>query len=201
MMGSEHAPAERLARRSAPRNARPSLRSDRNPFTSAATGGILPFVSGGLLGRVKPGKLPAPILDGLAGQELLFSAEQVRAVRTFSGKVPGLVSSGSKSLFFGSFVVTDQQVIGTLGSQKVIDVSFASGDDGPVTVRLEPDGLHVGWDLDRLHPACRGSMRLHYKKPIPDEVLARVPHRELSFSVDPANVVRFAGSRKKLPDA
>jgi len=156
---------------------------------------------GGFLRRVKPGKLPAPVLDGLAGQELLFSAEQVRAVRTFSGKVPGLVSSGSKSLFFGSFVVSDQQVIGTLGSQKVIDVSFASGDDGPVTVRLEPDGLHVGWDLDRLHPACRGSMRLHYKQPIPDEVLARVPRRELSFPVDPANVVRFAGSRKKLPDA
>jgi hypothetical protein len=125
----------------------------------------------------------------------------VRAVRTFSGKVPGLVSSGSKALFFGGFIVTDQQVIGTLGSQKVIDVSFASGDDGPVTVTLEPDGLHVGWDLDRPHPACRRSMRLHYKQAIPDEVLARVPHRERCFSVDPANVVRFAGSRTKLPDA
>jgi hypothetical protein len=156
---------------------------------------------GAFLRRVKPGKLPAPVLDGLAGQELLFSAEQVRAVRTFSGKVPGLVSSGSKTLFFGGFVVTDQQVIGTLGSQEVIDVSFASVGDGPVTVTLEADGLHVDWDLDRLHPACRGSMRLHYKQAIPDEVLARVPRRKLSFSVDPANVVRFAGSRTRLPDA
>jgi hypothetical protein len=152
-------------------------------------------------GRLTDDRPREMLVPALAGQELLFSAEQVRAVRTFSGKVPGLVSSGSKNLFFGSFVVTDQQVIGTLGSQKVIDVSFGSGDHGPVTVRLEPDGLHVVWDLDRIHPACRGSMRLHYKQAIPDEVLARVPHREVSFSVDPANVVRFAGSRAKLPDA
>jgi len=156
---------------------------------------------GGFLRSIKPGKLPASVLDGLAGQEILFSAEQVRAVRTFSGKVPGMVSTGAKTLFFGSFVVTDKQVIGTLGGQKVVEVSLASGGDGPVTVTLEPDGLHIDWDLDRVHPACRGSMRLHYKQVISDEVLARVPRRQISFSVDPANVVRFAGSRKKLPDA
>jgi hypothetical protein len=64
---------------------------------------------------------------------------------------------------------------------------------------LEPDGLRVLWDMDRVHPACRGSMELHFKVAITDTNLERFPIRRMTFNVDPQSVIRFVGSRRRLP--
>jgi hypothetical protein len=42
-------------------------------------------------------------------------------------------------------------------------------------------------------------MKLHFKEAISDSDLARFPVREITFRVDPEEVVRFTGSRKQLP--
>jgi hypothetical protein len=162
--------------------------------------GIIAGVPGGLLYRLfGAGKMPAAIRAEFAGERVLFETEGIRAVQTFSGHVPGLTSSGSKQLSMGAFAVTDRRVVGTTRAGKAVDVAYVMQADGPATLTLEPDGLHVVWDMDRVHPACRGTMKLHFKDAIPDADLAQFPVKKITFQVDPAKVVRFTGSRKKLP--
>jgi hypothetical protein len=147
------------------------------------------------------GKLPAAIKMQIAGEQVLFRREGVPATTTFSGHIPGFTAGVSKQFHRGAFVVTDRRVIGSCGRSKAVDVPYDVAADGPAMLTLEPDGLHILWDLDRLHPACRGSAELHFKVEIPGTALARAPTRRISFGVDPQNVVRFLGSRRRLPDA
>jgi hypothetical protein len=145
--------------------------------------------------------MPPAIRAELAGERVLFKTEGIRAVQSFSGHVPGLTSAGSKQLHFGAFAITERRVLGTIRGGKAFDVTYDMQSDGPATLTLEADGLHVVWDMARVHPACRGTMKLHFKDAIPDVDLARFPARKITFRVDPAKVVRFTGSLKKLPDA
>jgi hypothetical protein len=147
------------------------------------------------------GRMPGAISAELADEQILFETEGIRVVQSFSGHVPGLTSSGSKQLHMGAFAVTDRRVVGVTGGGKAVDVAYDMQADGPATLTLEPDGLHVVWDMNRVHAACRGTMKLHFKETISDQDLARFPASRLTFRVDPAKVVRFTGSLKKLPDA
>jgi hypothetical protein len=159
-------------------------------------------VAGGLLQRLFGfGKLSAAVRMQIAGERLLFSREGLQAVTTFSGHVPGFTAGTSKQWHFGAFAVTDRRVIGTCGRSKTVDVSYDLRSDGPAMLTLQSDGLHVLWDMDRVHSSCRGSMELHFKVTIADEDLARLPVRQISFGVDPQSVARFAGSRRRLPGA
>jgi hypothetical protein len=45
--------------------------------------------------------------------------------------------------------------------------------------------------------AFSGSMKLHYKRAIPDDVLQKLPTTTLRFPVDPVFVYRAAGVRPK----
>jgi hypothetical protein len=51
--------------------------------------------------------------------------------------------------------------------------------------------------LHAVDPAFSGSMRLNYRKKIPDDVLQKLPTRSLRFQVDPVFVYRAAGVRPK----
>jgi hypothetical protein len=79
----------------------------------------------------------------VAGERVLFETEGIRAVQTFSGHVPGLTSGGSKQLYLGAFAVTDRRVVGATRAGKAVDVAYDMQADGPATLTLEPDGLHV----------------------------------------------------------
>jgi hypothetical protein len=145
------------------------------------------------------GKLPAAVRMQIAGEQLLYMTEGVHADTRFSGHVPGLTAGVSKRFHMGAFAVTDRRVIGTCGSSKTVDVAYDLQADGPAMLTLAPDGLHVLWDLDRVHPACRGSMELHFQQTIPGSALSRFPVTRMTFRVDPQNVIRFVGSRRRLP--
>jgi hypothetical protein len=147
------------------------------------------------------GKLPAAVRMQIADEQLLFVSEGMHATTTFSGHVPGYTAGTAKQFHFGAFAITDRRVIGTCGKSKAVDVPYELESDGPAMLTLEPDGLHVLWDLDRVHPACRGSMELHFKVAIADADLDRFPVRRITFGVDPQTVVRFLGSRRRLPPA
>jgi hypothetical protein len=121
-------------------------------------------VPGGLLYRwFGLGKLPAAVKMQIGGEQVLFEREGIPATTTFSGHIPGYTAGVSKQLHRGAFIVTDRRVIGTCGRSKAVDVPYDLQRDGPAMRTLESDGLHILWDLDRLHPAYRGSAELHFK--------------------------------------
>jgi hypothetical protein len=146
------------------------------------------------------GKLPQPIRDEIAGERMLFETEGVRVTVHRAGRVPGARDAGGVSASLGAFAVTDRRVVGSSGRAKVVDVPYDAGTGGPATLTLDNKGLHLHFDLDRVHPSCHGSMRIEYKQSLTDQQLAQFPERELSFQVDPQKVVRLFGSLKKLPD-
>ena len=66
---------------------------------------------------------------------------------------------------------------------------------------LDVGGLHVRFDLDRVHPLCHGELRVGFRQPLTDVQPVAFPARELSFGLDPQKVVRLFGSLKKLPES
>jgi hypothetical protein len=144
------------------------------------------------------GKLTAAVRMQIAEEDVLFSTEGIRAVTTFSGHVPGFTAGTAKQFHFGGFAVTDRRVVGTCGRVKAVDVPYELAADGPVMLTLTADGLHVLWDLDRLHPSCRGTLELRFAEAIPAADLARFPMTRITFRVEPESVVRFLGSRRRL---
>ena len=144
--------------------------------------------------------MPAAIRDEIAGERVLHRVEGIRVVMHRSGHVPGSVVAGGVNAGLGSFAVTDRRVVGSRGRAKWVDVPFDVSGEGPATITLDRSGLHVVFDLDRVHPSCHGEMRLDFRDEISEADLARFPARQLSFAVDPQKVVRLFGSLKKLPD-
>jgi hypothetical protein len=158
-------------------------------------------MAGGLLYRwFGVGRMPAAIAYEIAGEAVLYRTEGIRVSVHRSGRVPGDVEKAGVSVGWGSFAVTDRRVIGSRGRGKLADVRYDAADPaGPATFILDPTGLHVLFDLDRVHPSTHGSMRVDFRQPFTEADLARFPVRRLSFPVDPQKVVRLFGSLKRLP--
>jgi hypothetical protein len=158
-------------------------------------------MAGGLLFRLfGAGRMPADVRRQIAAEHVLFEAQGIKVVLHRHGRVPGSVVAGTAvNAGLGSFAVTDRRVIGTRGRGKWVDVPYDAAAPGPATLTLDGVGLHVVFDLDRVHPSCQGEMRIDFHEAIPDADLARFPNRNLTFDVDPQKVVRLFGSLKKLP--
>jgi len=146
------------------------------------------------------GKMPDEVRAEISGETILFEAEGVRVSLRRSGHVPGVVVKGGVNVGRGAFAVTDRRFIGTRGRGKWVDVPLDQASDGPASVTLDATGLHVLFDLDRVHPSCKGEMKIDFRQELSEEALARFPVRQMSFSVDPQKVVRMFGSLKKLPE-
>jgi hypothetical protein len=147
------------------------------------------------------GKMPADVRAQLPGERELYFTEGIRISIHRKGRVPGAASSGGVRMVCGSFAVTDQRVVGYRGRARLVHVPFDVTSGGPAHLTLDDTGLHVDFDLDEIHPSCRGELRIHFREELAPEVLARFPARDLRFPVDPQAVVRLWGSRMKLPDA
>lgn len=146
------------------------------------------------------GRMPGDVLAEIAGEDVRFRTEGVRVTLRRSGRVPGVRVTGGVVVWLGAFAVTDRRVVGTRGKAKLVDVPYdAATPDGPATLTLDETGLHVSWDLDRVHPSCHGRMRLDFRAPLTAGQLAAFPIREITFPVDPQKVVRLFGSLRKLP--
>jgi hypothetical protein len=147
------------------------------------------------------GKLPQAIRDEIEGESVPFETEGIRVAVHRRGRVPGARDAGGVSASLGGFAVTDRRVIGASGRGKLVDVPYDAATGGPATLTLDPDGLNVRFDLDRVHPSCHGELRVEFRQPLTDAQLAAFPARQLSFRVDPQKVVRLFGSLKKLPES
>jgi len=145
------------------------------------------------------GRMPAAVRAEIAEERVLFEAEGIRVALRRSGRVPGSRVVGGVNVGLGAFAVTDRRVVGSRGRAKWVDVPFDAAGDGPATLTLDGTGLHVVFDLDRVHGSSSGEMRIDFRQELSESELAGFPARDLSFQVDPQKVVRLFGSLRKLP--
>lgn len=147
------------------------------------------------------GQLPAPLREELEAEGITFSAGRVGVVRHFSGHVPGVYSASGVSRYTGGFAFSAARIVATFpargdASLRSIDCHWDT-DKGPARATITDKGLGIEIDLHGVDPAFSGSMRLNYKKKIPDEVLEALPRTALRVPVDPVFVYRAAGVRPK----
>ena len=147
------------------------------------------------------GKLPAPLREQLEAEGVIFSAGKVGVNRHFSGHVPGVYSASGVSRYRGAFAFSAARIVATFPARgdtqlRSIDCAWDT-DKGPARAAITDKGLNIEIDLHGVDPAFSGSMKLNYKKKIPDEVLQELPATKLRFSVEPTFVYRAAGVRAK----
>jgi hypothetical protein len=144
------------------------------------------------------GKLPAELRAELQAEGIIHVAEYVSVIRRFSGRVPGKRSAGSIASYVGSLVLTDQRVVATLSSVpklagRTIDQRWDAPQTGAVQAELSETGLVLDVNVAEVDSRCSGQLSLHYKDPLSQDILARLPRRTLAFDVPPEYVFRVVG--------
>lgn len=144
------------------------------------------------------GKLPDELRDEVEAEGLLHLAEYVPVTRRFSGAIPGTRSAGSIASYVGALALTNQRVLGTLSAVpklagRTIDQRWDEPQYGAVKAELSNSGLVLDMNVGEVDPRCHGHLSLHYKDPIADDVLARLPRTSLAFDVPPEYVFRAVG--------
>ncbi|MCT7658765.1 hypothetical protein [Mycobacterium deserti] len=144
------------------------------------------------------GGLPAELRAEVEAEGIIHLAEYVPVTRRFTGKIPGKRSKGNVSSFVGSLVITDMRVLATLSSVpklagRTIDQRWDLEQSGTVTAELSESGLHLDVDIAAVDPRFSGELSMHYKEPIPADMLRRLPRRSLAFNVPPEYVFRAVG--------
>jgi hypothetical protein len=145
--------------------------------------------------------VPAELHDQLEAEGILFLAHRVGVVKHFSGHVPGVFSASGVSRYMGAFAFSAARIVATFPTRadanlRSIDCSWDTN-KGPAAATITKKGLLIDIDLRGVDRAFSGSMKLHYKRKVPDDVLASLPTTSLRFSVDPVFVYRAAGVRPK----
>jgi hypothetical protein len=144
------------------------------------------------------GKLPDELRAEAEAEGIIHLAEYVAVTRRFSGRVPGKRSSGEIASYVGSLVLTNQRVLGTLSSVpklagRTIDQRWDAPQAGTVKAELSETGLVLDVNVAEVDARCTGNLSLHYKDPITEDVLMRLPRRSLAFDVPPEYVFRAVG--------
>ncbi|WP_118915399.1 hypothetical protein [Mycobacterium shigaense] len=145
--------------------------------------------------------VPAELRDELEAEGLLFLAQRVGVVRRFSGHVPGVFSASGVSRYTGAFAFSAERVVATFPTRadpglRSIDCPWEVA-RGPAAATITPKGPLIDIDLRGVDRAFSGSMKFHYQKTIPADVLAALPRTTLRFPVRPVFVYRAAGVRPK----
>lgn len=145
--------------------------------------------------------VPLELREQLEAEGLIFLAAKVGVVRRFSGHVPGVFSASGVSRYTGAFAFSAARIVATFPARgdsglRSIDCSWDTN-RGPAAATITPKGLLIDINLHGVDPAFSGSMKLHYKKTIPDDVLSALPTTTLRFPVEPVFVYRAAGVRPK----
>jgi hypothetical protein len=144
------------------------------------------------------GKLPGEIRAEVEAEGIIHLAEYVSVTRRFTGRVPGKRSAGSIASYVGSLVLTNQRVLATLSSVpklagRTIDQRWDAPQQGTVKAELSATGLMLDVNVDEVDPRCSGHLSLHYKEPLEEDLLMRLPRRSLAFDVPPEYIFRAVG--------
>ena len=144
------------------------------------------------------GKLPDELRAEVEAEGIIHLAEYVAITRRFTGRVPGMRAAGSITSYVGALVLTNQRVLATLSTVpklagRTIDLRWDAPQAGAVKAELSGTGLLLEADVAEVDPRCDGHLSMHYKDPIPEDVLTRLPSRSLAFDVPPEYVFRAVG--------
>ncbi len=145
--------------------------------------------------------VPAELREQIETEGAILIADKVGVTKRFSGHVPGVYSAAGVSRYQGALCFSAARIVATFPTSgdrnlRSIDCPW-DVDDGPATASITEKGLLIEIDLRVVDHAFSGTMKLNYKRKIPDEVLAALPTRTLAFPVEPIFVYRAAGVRPK----
>jgi hypothetical protein len=146
--------------------------------------------------------VPAELREQLEAEGAIFIAGKAGISKHFSGHVPGVFSASGVSRYTGAFGFSAARIVATFPARgdtnlRSIDCSWDT-DEGPATATITNKGLQIEIGLHGVDRAFSGTMKLNYKKKIPDEVLQKLPTTTLRFPVEPVFVYRAAGVRPKV---
>ncbi|SPM33268.1 hypothetical protein MRAB57_1072 [Mycobacterium rhizamassiliense] len=144
------------------------------------------------------GKLPDELHAQLEGEGLVYLADYVAVTRRFSGTIPGVRLPHSVASYTGSLAFTSQRVLATMSqlprlAGPTVDVRWDAAQAGAATAEIASSGLRVELDVAQVDPKFSGELSLHYKTPIPADVLSALPLQKLAFDMPPENVYRTVG--------
>jgi hypothetical protein len=144
------------------------------------------------------GKLPRAMREEFDSEGIIYLAEYVPVSRRFSGKVPGLRASAGFASYVGAVVFTTQRAVATLSSVpkvagRTIDVAWSDQQDGAAKVEISSSGITLNVNVADVDPQFSGHLSLTYKVAIPEDVLNRLPAKQLAFDVPPEYIYRAVG--------
>ena len=145
--------------------------------------------------------VPLELREQLEAEGLIFLAHKVGVVRHFSGHVPGVFSASGVSRYSGAFAFSAARIVATFPARgdsglRSVDCAWDTS-RGPGAATITEKGLQIDINLHGVDPAFSGSMKLNYKRAIPEDVLGALPATALRFPVEPVFVYRAAGVRPK----
>lgn len=145
--------------------------------------------------------VPAQLRQQLEAEGVIFIADKVGVTKRFSGHVPGVYSAAGVSRYRGAFAFSVARVVATFPVRA--DANLRSVDcpwdttGGPATATITNQGLAIDINLPAVDRAFSGTIKLNYKRKIPDDVLHKLPSTTLACPVEPIFVYRAAGVRPK----
>ncbi len=150
----------------------------------------------------RTGRLPGLLREQLETQGIIAVAERVRVRQTFSGSIPGLVSSWSVNRHIGLLVFTRERLLALLPTiprlnGPAIDARWDAPQGGAARVAIDDSGVQLDLEVNRVDPRFRGQLSLEFKTPLAAVVLEALPRRSLAFDVTPEYVFHMLGVRVK----
>lgn len=145
------------------------------------------------------GNLPDDMRAEVEAEGVLHLEEFVPVTFRFSGKVPGKTAKGNVRSYVGALALTNRRALGTLSTVpkkagRTVDHQWLDEAGSMMHATLDPSGLTLDVpDLSAVDPGFAGSVSLHYKSDLSDEVLARVPQRTFTVDVPPKFVYSLCG--------
>ena len=145
------------------------------------------------------GKLPDDLRAAADAEGALHVYEGVPVAYEFSGKLPGLIVSGTNTRSYsGALALTRARLLATVSvipkhAGKVIDHAWATNEPGPLDVTLDARGLRLSADLAKVDPEWSGHLSLHYELTFSDAELAELPARALTWNAPHEWFLKLAG--------
>jgi hypothetical protein len=145
------------------------------------------------------GGLPDDMRAAVEAEGVIHLEEFVPVTFKFSGKVPGKTAKGNFRSYVGALALTDQRVLGTLSTVpkkagRAVDHKWRDDAGSMVEGTFDETGLTLDLpDISVVDPQFAGSLSLHFKSALSDDVLARLPERTFAFDVPPKFVYSACG--------
>jgi len=145
------------------------------------------------------GKLPDDMRSAVDAEGVLHLYEGVPVAYSFTGKLPGLVVTGTNTRSYsGALALTKKRILGTLSvvpklAGRAIDHAWTADESGPLKVTIDEHGVLMAVDLAQVDEEWSGHLSLHYELTFSPEELNEIPTRTFSLSAPHEWVLKLAG--------